>query len=1128
MLRPGRKAGTCLAAALATVMSLGMATGAQGAPRAETGPASSAAQNAKNARTTADAKKETRSVTLITGDRVEADGRGQVVGVRQAEGREGIRISVRSVGGRTYAVPADAVAPLAKGAVDRRLFDVTGLIEAGYDDTRRATTPLIVTYTADRARGRSAIGAAGASVRRGLPVVNGDAVTVPKSDSARVWDALTAPARGEARGRTAAPGIERVWLDGRRRASLDRSVKQIGAPAAWAAGYDGRGVKVAVLDTGVDQNHPDLAGVETAEKNFSSSGDTEDHFGHGTHVASTVAGSGAKAGGKYKGVAPGARILDGKVLDDNGFGDDSGILAGMQWAVDQGAKVINLSLGGQDTPEADPLEQAVATFTADKGVLFVIAAGNDGPGARTVGSPGSVPSALTVGAVDRNDAIAGFSSVGPTVGGALKPDITAPGVGIVAARAAKGRIGDPAGDGYVSMSGTSMATPHVAGAAALLAQQHPDWTGTRIKQALTASAKPGAGLSPFQQGTGRAELTSAIVQKVTTLETSVGFGVQQWPHADDKPVTKKLTYRNDGTAPVTLDLTADVSGPDGRPAPQDMFTFSAQRVTVPAGGTASVDVTADTRAGTADGVFGGSVVAGPAGSGAADGEVVRTAVGVEREVESYDLTVKAIDNKGRAAASQTSVFGLDVPVWELPEDLDGDGTAKVRLPKGDYAVEGSVATPVGPDDFDESLMMRPGLTLSKDTTLTFDGRKAKPVKITVPGNARIGTAISSYLASGPEQSLLSAAWMQSFQGFRTGQVGPAVSPKRFRTQLSGVWAEGGSRYDLLYDRGGSMFTGLTHKVSRNELARINVVAGAPAKGKRASTDAMWEFPGQFGFNLSTGSLKLPARISHYVTAPAGVRWTIGLGQTGPAGGGFEASWSSYPAVYKPKKTYSTKFNVGVFGPSVGTSRDGAGAFRSGDDMFLCLPLFADGAGHLGASEATRARTTVTADGATVLDAEKAPCLDLAGLPGGKSAYRISTDVSRSTKVAAVSTRVTADWTFSSATAPGDDTVQEALSTVRLSPKLALDSTAKAGTKVTIPLVVEGPAAGRGLKSLSVQVSYDGGTTWKKVPVTTGGGKHSVKLSHPKTAKSVSFKAKLADKKGNTHSMTIYTAYRLVK
>lgn len=92
MLRPGRKAGTCLAAALATVMSLGMATGAQGAPRAETGPASSAAQNAKNARTTADAKKETRSVTLITGDRVEADGRGQVVGVRQAEGREGIRI----------------------------------------------------------------------------------------------------------------------------------------------------------------------------------------------------------------------------------------------------------------------------------------------------------------------------------------------------------------------------------------------------------------------------------------------------------------------------------------------------------------------------------------------------------------------------------------------------------------------------------------------------------------------------------------------------------------------------------------------------------------------------------------------------------------------------------------------------------------------------------------------------------------------------------------------------------------------------------------------------------------------------------------------------------------------------
>ncbi|NUK90249.1 S8 family serine peptidase, partial [Streptomyces lunaelactis] len=136
-----------------------------------------------------------------------------------------------------------------------------------------------------------------------------------------------------------------------------------------------------------------LKGVEIAQKDFSGSGNTVDHVGHGTHVAATAAGSGAKSGGKHKGVAPGAKILDGKVLDDDGFGDDSGIIAGMQWAADQGAKIANLSLGGTDTPENDPLEAAVDKLSAQKDILFVIAAGNEGPGVSTIGSPGSAASA---------------------------------------------------------------------------------------------------------------------------------------------------------------------------------------------------------------------------------------------------------------------------------------------------------------------------------------------------------------------------------------------------------------------------------------------------------------------------------------------------------------------------------------------------------------------------------------------------------------------------------------------------------------------------------------------------------------------------------------------------------------
>ncbi len=366
------------------------------------------------------------------------------------------------------------------------------------------------------------------------------------------------------------PGIDRVWLDGVRRASLDKSVAQIGAPAAWKAGFTGKGVKIAVLDTGTDTTHPDLKGQVIAEKNFSAAKDTKDRVGHGTHVASIAAGTGAKSGGKFKGVAPDAKLLAGKVLDDDGYGDDSGILMRfMEWAVAQGADIVNLSLGGPDTPEVDPLEAAVDKLSAEKGVLFAIAAGNEGDAAGTVGSPGSADAALTVGAVDDKDVLAEFSSRGPRIGdGAVKPDVTAPGVDTTAAIPSGSLIAREVGEKpayYATISGTSMATPHVAGAAALLKQQHPDWKSAELKGALTASTKPGA-YNPFQQGSGRIQVDRAIAQTIVAV-ASVSFGVQQWPHTDDTPVAKKVTYRNLGTSDVTLDLKATGTDPQGKPAP---------------------------------------------------------------------------------------------------------------------------------------------------------------------------------------------------------------------------------------------------------------------------------------------------------------------------------------------------------------------------------------------------------------------------------------------------------------------------------------------------------------------------------------------------------------------------------
>lgn len=299
-------------------------------------------------------------------------------------------------------------------------------------------------------------------------------------------------------------------------------------------------------------------------KNFSTAADATDHFGHGTHVASIAAGTGAKSGGKYKGVAPGAKILNGKVLDDTGSGDDSGILAGMEWAAEQGADIVNLSLGGQDTPDIDPLEAEVNKLSAEKGILFAIAAGNEGP--ESIGSPGSADAALTVGAVDDNDKLADFSSTGPRVGdSAIKPDVTAPGVDITAAAAPGSLIDQEVGEkpaGYLTISGTSMATPHVAGAAAILKQEHPDWTYTELKSALTGSAKGGK-YTPFQQGSGRIAVDKAIKQTVIADPSSVSFGVAQWPHTDDTATTKQLTYRNLGTKDVTLTLAISATKPQG-------------------------------------------------------------------------------------------------------------------------------------------------------------------------------------------------------------------------------------------------------------------------------------------------------------------------------------------------------------------------------------------------------------------------------------------------------------------------------------------------------------------------------------------------------------------------------------
>ncbi|MEU1920348.1 S8 family serine peptidase [Streptomyces albogriseolus] len=1081
------------------------------------GPASANGENSTAAGSSASATalKGKHRVTLITGDRVALDAKGRVVGLEPAEGREHIPVQIRRSDGHTLVVPADAARLVASGKLDQRLFDVTELNKAATRTAHRGGLKVIVGYRGAAKAAKADVRDAG-TVRRTLTSLNADAVQTPQEAGAELWEAVTD-------GDRTASGVARVWLDGVRKASLDTSVGQIGTPKAWEAGYDGKGVKIAVLDTGVDATHPDLKGQVTASKNFTSAPTTGDVVGHGTHVASIAAGTGAQSKGTYKGVAPGAKILNGKVLDDAGFGDDSGILAGMEWAAAQGADIVNMSLGGMDTPETDPLEAAVDKLSAEKGILFAIAAGNEGP--QSIGSPGSADSALTVGAVDDKDKLADFSSTGPRLGdGAVKPDLTAPGVDITAASAKGNDIAKEVGEkpaGYMTISGTSMATPHVAGAAALLKQQHPEWKYAELKGALTASTKDGK-YTPFEQGSGRVQVDKAITQTVIAEPVSLSFGVQQWPHADDKPVTKKLTYRNLGTEDVTLKLTSTATGPKGKAAPAGFFTLGASTLTVPANGTASVDVTADTRLGGAvDGVYSAYVVATGAG------QSVRTAAAVEREVESYNVTLKVLDRSGKATANYmaylSGLTGLGKDRSYAP--YEADGTVSVRVPKGGYVLDASVLVGADPETWrGADWLAQPKLDVTRNTTVTVDARKAKPVKVTVPGKAaKAQFASADYTIETNDSAVSYGWWLENYSGFRSAHLGPQITNGTLSQQWNTHFSNGAkAQYTAI--SGGKvkkLATGYTRAFKAKEFATVQVGMGAAASGKKGAVTAFGWLPGSSGASGFSQEQKLPSTRTLYLSTVNGVTWDLDFEQLG---GVDNEGWPIYDAVYtigvgktyKGGKTYKETVNTAVFGPRLTSSY---GVFRDGNSIYGVIPLFADGKGHAGSSEFSSAVTTLYRNGKKV-GSNNDPLFGEEGftVPSGDAAYRLTTSVKRSAKVAAASTRIDASWTFRSKKTSGEK--QLPVSSARFAAVTGLDSKVAAGKKATFPVVVEGAAQGKNLKSLAVYVSYNGGKTWKKTTVTKG----KITVKNPAKGKAISFRAKITDKKGNASLITIHNAY----
>lgn len=490
-----------------------------------------------------------------------------------------------------------------------------------------------------------------------LQIAEATAATVDKKGLARL---------------AADPLVKRIEPDREVKAVLDTSLDEIKVKEVWPS-FDGNnqtltgvGRRIAIIDTGVDYRHGDLGGCLGANCKViggydfvNNDSDPLDDHGHGTHVASTAAGKGVLSG-----VAPDAKILAYKVLNQYGSGSWSNVIAAIQRATDPNGDgdtsdhvdVANMSLGGSGNPD-DAISRAVDN-SSTAGVVHAIAAGNSGSGPSTIGSPGTARTAITVAASCKQSQIgvygycatpiASFSSRGPLIWNGediQKPDLAAPGVYICAAYIAAG--GCAAGN-YSRLSGTSMATPHVAGAAALVRQAYPNYTPAQVKQALKSTARPlGANLTYSDQGAGLIDLKAAI-----PTNTQLSSSPLSWQPTSDPSAKLSKSEQTFSVTPkvpdiTTLALTHTVSLPG--------ITLTLDSTTLAVGG----EITATFRATL---IVDNDLVK----SGSYQATIVLAEAGVTKGIIPINLTVKPTIAFGSTAEINYGVDNPSLTTWTSP------------------------------------------------------------------------------------------------------------------------------------------------------------------------------------------------------------------------------------------------------------------------------------------------------------------------------------------------------------------------------------------------------------------------------------------------------------------------------
>jgi hypothetical protein len=631
---------------------------------------------------------------------------------------------------------------------------------------------------------------------------------------------------------------------------------------------------------------------------------------------------------------------------------------------------------------------------------------------------------------------------------------------------------------------------------------------------------------------------------VDPAPAALSYAVQRWPHADDRPRARVLTYRNSGSEPLRLSLRAELAGPDGRPAPPGALRLGAERIQVAPGGKARVRVVVDTRHGGPDGRYTGRVVA-TSGSTAGGSRRFVTPVSVLKEPESYDLTIRHLDRSGaRTDAFGDLVFGLDHDVLDFP--MGHGDTTRLRLPKGRYHVESTVQSG-DPDDPDFHTVVRPLLTLDRDITVTVDARVTRPVSISLPRqSARLALVDLAYIRKAPNgRTLQSGILSRRVDDTFTAHQGPNVPAAALVDRIHTQWAEPDGKggfagtpyvYGLFWVERGRYPTGFTRRVRSDELARVTSHHASDA-AHVSEHDALRFLAPRSTDGIGGWSVGLPVGLPSTLTAHLSaddVRWSGTLIRTSGTGSEqVDETWlSSTWQTFAAGRAYHDRWNTAVLGPAMTGATATLGRSRPSRPsrgrpvgrMVVDVPMYADQTGNVGGSRTDHARTTLHRGGMLVRRSQVLGQGRFAVSPG-PARYRLAVSATRRT-VSRLSTRVEAVWTFRAA-APEAGRTRVPLSVVRFGPRVDDHNRVDRGRAALVPVTVQrNGRATPGVQRLTVQQSSTDGRTWSKVPVVRLGPDRwvAVVTAGRSNAGFVSLRASVVDHAGNQSRLTVVRAY----